>query len=70
MKCLKGAKVILKDRIAENLNVYFDEKIRAITKAAPIKALVTLMATLDHILYFIAFLKFAFEFDSRTIFDF
>jgi len=35
MKCLKGAKVILKDRIAENLNVYFDEKIRAITSDMP-----------------------------------
>lgn len=35
MKCLVGAKVILKDRVAEGLNVYFDDKIRAITAEKP-----------------------------------
>ncbi len=35
MKCLVGGKVILKDRVAEGLNVYFDEKIRAITAESP-----------------------------------
>ncbi len=35
MKCLTGAKVILKDRVADNLNVYFDKKIIAITAKAP-----------------------------------
>ncbi len=31
MKCLVGGKVVLKDRIADNLYIYFDDKIRAIT---------------------------------------
>ncbi len=35
MKCLIGGKVILKDRVAEGLNVYFDDKIRAITSQMP-----------------------------------
>lgn len=35
MKCLVGAKVILTDRVAEDLNVYFDDKIRAITPKMP-----------------------------------
>jgi N-acetylglucosamine-6-phosphate deacetylase len=35
MKCLVGGKVILKDRVAEGLNIYFDDKIRAITTEMP-----------------------------------